>query len=652
MSSVTLLSAILRALNEIVNAATTITAFALLLYALTFNLRERAARSLALLLACVTIVHFTDVLAGTAPDDLEVAVWLRLQWIGIAFLPAAYLHFSDALLSATGRPSRGRRFAAVRLGYGLGAVFLVIVAFGTSIVGGIARAEDVPYLTAGPWFAVFTAFLFTGLVLTATSLIRAYRRCLTRASRRRMRYLMVGAIGPVLTAYPVLTSGGSFLVSWPAVFWGVMTLVNVAVGLQLIMMAYSVAYFGVSYPDRVVKSRLFQWILRGPVVASTTLAVTVVVNRFSALVGLQQSRLVPFAMVGTLLSLQYVITLLRPTIERWFFYGQDRRDISRVHLLEERLLTSGDLRQFLESVLNAACDVARTRSAFVAALGAGRLELEVAVGPDDPLRGGQDLPSALSESQKRELATLGPVFLWDAYWLFPLRSPSTGEMIGLMGLWGRSPEPEVASEEALALADLMERASVALSERLLQREVFAAVDRLVPQAEAIQRMRAAARYAVPEALAGGAEDLNSEDDLAGFVREALSHYWGGPRLTRSPLLRLRIVRQAIDDNEGNPVNALRSVLLEAVESVRPGGERRFTGEWMLYNILEMKFLQGRKVRDVALRLAMSEADLYRKQRVAIEAVAEAISEMERGAEARANGGLPSMNLQSGKSRVS
>ena len=651
MSSVTLLSAILRALNEIFNAATTITAFALLLYALTFNLRERAARSLALLLACVTIVHFTDVLAGTAPDDFEVAIWMRLQWIGIAFLPAAYLHFSDALLAATGRPSRGRRFAAVRLGYALGAVFLVMVAFGTSIVGGVARAEDVPYLTAGPWFPVFAAFLFTGLVLTATSLIRAYRRCLTRASRRRMRYLMVGAIGPVLTAYPVLTSGGSFLVSWPAVFWGVMNLVNLAVGMQLIMMAYSVAYFGVSYPDRVVKSRLFQWILRGPVVASTALAVTVVVNRFSTVVGLAPNRLVPFAMVGTLLSLQYVITLLRPTIERWFFYGEDRRDISRVQLLEERLLTSGDLRQFLESVLNAACDVARTRSAFVAALGAGRLELEVAVGPDDPLRGGQDLPTALSESQKRDLAALGAVFLWDAYWLFPLRSPSTGEMIGLMGLWGRSAEPDVTTEESLALADLMERASVALSERLLQREVFAAVDRLVPQAEAIQRMRAAARYAVPEAFAG-AESLRSEDDLAGFVREALSHYWGGPRLTRSPLLRLRVVRQAIDDNEGNPVNALRSVLLEAVESVRPGGERRFTGEWMLYNILEMKFLQGRKVRDVALRLAMSEADLYRKQRVAIEAVAEAIAEMERGAEARANGGLPALNLHSGKGRVS
>ncbi len=56
---------------------------------------------------------------------------------------------------------------------------------------------------------------------------------------------------------------------------------------------------------------------------------------------------------------------------------------------------------------------------------------------------------------------------------------------------------------------------------------------------------------------------------------------------------------------------------------------------MLYNILEMKFLQGRKVRDVAMRLAMSEADLYRKQRVAIEMVAQAIAEMEREAAARA-----------------
>ncbi len=80
--------------------------------------------------------------------------------------------------------------------------------------------------------------------------------------------------------------------------------------------------------------------------------------------------------------------------------------------------------------------------------------------------------------------------------------------------------------------------------------------------------------------------------------------------------------------EGNTANALRSILREAIDRIKPEGERKFTGEWILFNILEMKFMEGRKVREIALRLAMSEADLYRKQRVAIDAVAKVIMEME------------------------
>jgi hypothetical protein len=157
------------------------------------------------------------------------------------------------------------------------------------------------------------------------------------------------------------------------------------------------------------------------------------------------------------------------------------------------------------------------------------------------------------------------------------------------------------------------------------------VDRLVPQVETIQKIRAEARYAGSEALTAAIEGIGSEDELTELVREALGHYWGGPRLTQSPLLGLRVVRLALDEHDGNPVNALRAILRSAIDHTRPEGERRFTAEWMLYNILELKFLQGRKVRDVASKLAMSEADLYRKQRVAIEAVAETITSMEREA---------------------
>lgn len=108
----------------------------------------------------------------------------------------------------------------------------------------------------------------------------------------------------------------------------------------------------------------------------------------------------------------------------------------------------------------------------------------------------------------------------------------------------------------------------------------------------------------------------------------LTHYWGGPKFTNNPLIKLQVVRELAEQEDGNVSNALRTLLRRAVDEVRPRGDRKFTTEWILYNILEMKFIEGRKVRDVAARLAMSEADLYRKQRVAVEAVAKAILEME------------------------
>ena len=137
---------------------------------------------------------------------------------------------------------------------------------------------------------------------------------------------------------------------------------------------------------------------------------------------------------------------------------------------------------------------------------------------------------------------------------------------------------------------------MALADRLLQREVFSVVDRLVPEMEEIQRLRAITSYGTAASLAEPIEEIPSDADVVELVREALGHYWGGPRLTRSPLLGQRVVRRAAEDHDDTPVNALRSILRRAIDRVRPEGDRRLTAEWMLYNILEMKFLEGRKVR--------------------------------------------------------
>jgi hypothetical protein len=208
-------------------------------------------------------------------------------------------------------------------------------------------------------------------------------------------------------------------------------------------------------------------------------------------------------------------------------------------------------------------------------------------------------------------------------------------MLGMLGLRPGDARGPLTDEELERLGRLAERAAQALEDRRLQAEVFASVDRLVPEVDRIQRLSAAARYGQATLLAAPNNGLPPGVDLLQWVRDALTHYWGGPKLTQSPLLQLRVVQEQSQSRNGNEVNALRAVLKEAIERVRPEGERRFTTEWLLYNILEMKFLEGRRVRDIATHLAVSEADLYRKQRVALEEVSRVIADMERQSSDRA-----------------
>jgi hypothetical protein len=164
----------------------------------------------------------------------------------------------------------------------------------------------------------------------------------------------------------------------------------------------------------------------------------------------------------------------------------------------------------------------------------------------------------------------------------------------------------------------------------LQQGVFMAVMEIMPQIERVQRWRSVVPYPGTPPLQQPAEtdSIIYELEFTKWVKDALSHYWGGPKLTDSPLLRLKVVGKAAEE-EGSPTKGLRAVLAQAIEGLRPEGQRQMTAsEWLLYNILDLKFIQGKRVREIADRLAMSESDLYRKQRVAIEQVAQKIIELE------------------------
>jgi hypothetical protein len=627
---------ILKGINDLLTAGIAITAFSLLLYALSFNLRDRVARSFAIILLCVVFVSVGDAIASTSSTASQWEFWMRIQWIGIIFLPPAYLHFSDALLETTGRPSRGRRRRLVWV--------LYIVSFGLVLtlptdwlVGPIVEnIGPAPHLQRTWLTWVFAVYYVTTITISGINLWRAYQRTVTRTSRRRMRYLLLGALAPVLGSYPFLLFGSSLAVNNPLLFWFAATLSNLLVSVLLVLMAYAVAFFGVSWPDRVVKRRLFKWLMRGPVTASIIISLVTVVNRYGEALGLSNPVVVPILMVTSLLILEHLITLVAPYWERWLFHGGNPNKLQLIQSLEERLLTTGDLRDFLESVLAALCDRLQVTNAFIVVLNTGGSEMLITLGAESPfeeVESHTDLLDVVANNggvgvKRSETERL---FTWHNHWLAPLFEEDDGEenLSGIIGV-ERNPEGKLDEDEIEAIMILSRKAEMALVDVRMQQQVFTSVEELTPQVEMIQRLRAAARYDGTEVLT--ASEISLDDrDMSKWVKDALSHYWGGPKLSQSPLMKLEVVQQAMEQHEGNPTNALRAILLKGIQRVRPGGERRFTGEWILYNILDLKFLEGRKVREIAIRLAMSEADLYRKQRVAIEAVADAIIDMEQQA---------------------
>lgn len=618
----------IQALNQILTAGIAITAFSLFLYALSFNLRDRVARSFAIILLCVVIVFTAEALQDKSLTTNTLDLLLRLQWFGLVFLPAAYLHLSDALLVTAGRPSRGRRRLAVRGTYFVAGIFLLLLAFGYLLGPLVPNGNPAPHLQHTLWTEVFTIFYILAMIWAGVNFTRAYNLMLTRSGRRRMLYLMAGATAPALGSYPYLLFGSSLAAQHPFLFWSAATIINALVGALVIIMAYAVAFFGVSWPDRVIKSRLVKWIMRGPVTASAALAFMTIVRRSGELLGSPYNAFVPFIVVVTILSLEHIITFAAPIWERLLFFGSDRGELKLLQNFEERLLTQSDLQQFIDAVLAAVRDHMQSSSAFVAALDDESLSLIVVAG-NRALLDQESLIEALEKmngDERRE-------FQWGSFLVLPLRDRRRADMdqdevpplLGLLGVAHNENEP-IERDQRDALWLLAQRAALALQDRQLQQRVFQSLADLQPHVEMIQRMRAAGRYDTRANLL--AESPVQESDLANWVKDALTHYWGGPKLTNNPLIKLQVVRELAEKDGGNSANAIRSLLRNAVDQVKPKGDRKFTTEWILYNILEMKFIEGRKVRDVASRLAMSEADLYRKQRVAVEAVAKAILEME------------------------
>jgi hypothetical protein len=632
ISAVNIVS-LLSSLNRALSSAIVILAFSLLVYILSYNLRSSVARSFSALIACVCITYVGDVALFETASLRDAVVWLKIQWIGIAFTPAAYLHFSDALLRTTHSLSSLRRWA-VRGGYLIGFLLLPLAFWTGLLVHDGIYNPGITQFKAGPLFWLFSIYFFAAVAWGAYNIYRARERCLTSTSRRRMTYLAASFAAPALGVFPYLLVASAPSSSfWPlASFFTVLFFGNVGIALMTAVMAYSVAYFGVLTPDRVVKHSLIHYLLRGPLVAIGVIFIIMAMPETPRILGLPRDVVLTTSIVTVIVLAQLGINIVKPAIDRLVF-RKDREEVEWIQELDRRLLTTTDLQQALENILIALCEVLRVRTGFIANVAArSGPRIEAQCGSQAAV---EVALSAVNASELTDIRHDGveqaPVFVPQGdFWFTLLRTKSRDMILGLLAVEARAAQPALTEEEQEVSTALIAQAELALEDRHLQQDVFDALKRIIPEIERVQRLRGTIRYVGSPGLQAIALDspINAPD-FTQMVRDALAHYWGGPRLSGSPLMRLRVVQEAMDQHDGNAARALRTVLGQAIDNLRPDGERRMTtAEWLLYNILELKFIQGMRVRDIAHRLAMSESDLYRKQRVAIEEVARALAEME------------------------
>jgi hypothetical protein len=621
------LTGIFETVYQILTAGVAITAVALIMYATSFNIRDRLVQTYILLLACVTLIYAGEAMASVSNTPAYVEFLLQMKWVGLVMLPAVYLHFSDALLTLTGRPSRGRRRTVVVVIYILSVVMAILIPFDITVGGLAPEQAPGPYLERNTITFCFGIFYILVMLMVSYNMLRVVRRSATRTSQRRLFYLMAGAAAPALTSILFLYHGNLTLASHPDFFWLVSIIASVITGFFLIVMAYVVSYFGLNWTERAVKSRLLRWMLRGPFVAAIVLGMTTIVRRFGESQGVPNFFLVPVVMVAGFLVLEYAITLASPYLEKAFFWGEDRADLEVIQSLQDRMLTGKDLDQFLEMVSASICDRLQVKAGFIAVLEGGKIDRVIQTGDKKMLTSLNLDDSILQEidnqaNEEAEFQSLGELYIIR---LQHANGNGNKILLGVCGFLKYDPE-RVEEEDLKAVRLLIDRATTALKDRAYQQQVLRSITSLQLEVDYIQDLRASASYNQQRIY--NSESHSIPVEMTDWVKDALTHYWGGPKLTNNPLMNLKVVEAASEANEGNRVNALRSIIKEAIEKIRPEGERKFTSDWLLYNILDLKFLQGKKVREVARKLSVSEADLYRKQKVALESVAQVIADME------------------------
>jgi hypothetical protein len=613
----------LQILNRLVVNLTLVVIFSLWAYLTIRSWGMPTARALTVMLFGVFVTAASDVLIRQA-RDMVILEWLsRATWVGILLVPASMLHMVLALARQL-QVFRVRQWW-IWVIYAVVALFAVSALFSNWLISLPFRTGNIPTLTPGTLFGTVAVLAF-GQVTAAWVLLMVIRNMvLTPHLRRRMLYMLLSWYGPLLLSFPVLSLLPDSWLLPDAVNLFLATLVAPVAAIFTMVTAYSATFVGTPQSDFTLKHDFMRWWLYGPFVGVSIVLFMQVVPVFAHWSRLPEEVWAIFGVMTMTVLMPLLINRIRPYFDQ-LIYANDQDDISYLRALPRTAFTQADLRRFLENTLTVMCGALRVDSAFVAAPDElGSYGVKSLVGPRRLLRvlfEKTSLDRLIGELQSAESAPL----LRDGYAYWLLLDPDQTVM-GILGVaeseWLNDAEVQQLCE---TLTSQVEHALVMVH---MQQRLIDTLRLMEPEFSSLQRVNSRIEQATPEGLHTLEKEVALMPDFVQVVRDALTHYWGGPKLTDSPLLGLNSVKRLLEQQGGNPTKALQAVLRQAIENLRPGADvPSHAPEWLLYNILEMRFLQGRKIRDTAIRLALSESDLYRKQRLALDEVARQLAHME------------------------
>ena len=114
----------------------------------------------------------------------------------------------------------------------------------------------------------------------------------------------------------------------------------------------------------------------------------------------------------------------------------------------------------------------------------------------------------------------------------------------------------------------------------------------------------------------------TREEFLDHLREALNHLNDPDRLCRSPLAALFGVAGRLDTYA-----AMQDILVGAIEALRPGpGVPADARAWRVFDLLNCRYVQELTVPQVAHQLGVSERQLHREQRAALDALARILLE--------------------------